>query len=457
MTGLEESVYIVSHGRDNEIHFWDINSVLQESIRRSSSIRIIDLSESTGSRLAMTPILSLPVNALNFCKMAILAVDNDSKDISDTPESATKRESQDATETTTMKTGACVLRKTHRNIFVAVPSPTTSSLIDIYDVTKPERTFAAVGPFDTTPSDFGSANVQPMGSDKKWGSVMSIRLYLSRSTVDDGNNMQARKERLHMLVGYEDGSVTLFQDSNVSSTTTMDDITGSTTRKSKRTMEVIWSMKCHREPVLAVDVSSKAEFAISCGSDNVLVKYNLYSSVQGTPETMKVVLKANGMADGKIRSDQKLIALAGWDGRIRLFSAKTLKPLAVLKYHREGLYCLGFAVIKEQEREEAPSSQLTSSDDKSAAALMTSDLAGSTAPAKDSTADAISKGENDKGTRDSSQSNDGDVGMSSGESSSESEDESALEDAIADRQRWSNRHWIAVGGKEQRISLWDIY
>lgn len=67
--------------------------------------------------------------------------------------------------------------------------------------------------------------------------------------------------------------------------------------------------------VLAVDVSSKAGFAISCGSDNVLVKYDLSSSLQGTPEVVKSALKANGMADGKIRSDEKVIALAGWDGR----------------------------------------------------------------------------------------------------------------------------------------------
>lgn len=62
-------------------------------------------------------------------------------------------------------------------------------------------------------------------------------------------------------------------------------------------------------------MSSKARFAISCGSDNVLVKYDLSSSLPGTPEVVKSALKANGMADGKIRSDEKVIALAGWDGR----------------------------------------------------------------------------------------------------------------------------------------------
>ncbi|KAF9911757.1 ASTRA complex subunit [Linnemannia zychae] len=458
-------VYIVSHGRDNEIHFWDINSVLHESVKRPSSIGVINLSDSKEAN-TLAPVLSLPVNALNFCKMAILAIDEPSA-VSGTFEPSTESTppikslhragvaAAESTGTTPMKIGAGVLRETHRHIYVAVPSPTTSSLIDVYDVTKPERTFAAVGPLDSTTS-FSMSNTLPTGSDKKWGSAMSIQLFMSRGTIDSDGDAPASKEgTLLMLVGYEDGSVTLFRDSTVVPITGSGTpaVTNSTNafKKGKRTMEVVWSTKYHREPVLAVDVSSKAEFAISCGSDNVLVKYDLSSSLQGTPEVLKVALKANGMADGKIRNDQKVIALAGWDGRIRLFSAKTLKPLAVLKYHREGLYCLGFANIKEppsppqqqQEDKEEKEDELLE-----APSLLSSSPDDSVTSNKKSTADAIATEVNDdnKGGEDSDD-----------ESSDESGSDSELEDALADRQRWSNRHWVAVGGKEQRISLWDIY
>ncbi|KAK3844806.1 MAG: WD40-repeat-containing domain protein [Linnemannia gamsii] len=464
----ENRVYIVSHGRDNEIHFWDINSVLLESIKRPSNIGIINLSDNKGSH-TLAPVLSLPVNALNFCKMAILEI-NESPAVSETPGSLTgitppndshQGEAATATAgstgTTPMRIGAGVLRKTHQHIYVAVPSPTTSSLIDIYDVTRPERTFAAVGPLDSVDSSTNSNNTLPSGSDKKWGSAMSIRLFQSRKSTGDDSGTLAAEETLHMLVGYEDGSVTLFRDtpvvSSVGTGTTAATNSTNTAKRGKRTMEVVWSTKYHREPVLAVDVSSKAEFAISCGSDNVLVKYDLSSAFQGTPEVLKVALKANGMADGKIRDDQKVIALAGWDGRIRLFSSKTLKPLAVLKYHREGLYCLGFADIREQqqqqeERVEAPSLLPTSPDDDDNAT-----------PNTNSTADAIAKEANDDYMRVGTNGCDDDVSSdeSGGDSDSESESDSELEDALADRQRWSNRHWIAVGGKEQRISLWDIY
>lgn len=267
-----------------------------------------------------------------------------------------------------------------------------------------------------------------------------------------------------------------------------------------------------------MDVSSEAGFAISCGSDNVLVKYNLSSSLQGTPEVLKVSLKANGMADGKIRSDEKIIALAGWDGRydqgtpfpllmlqcrsyvvfmthlcfwcfheamfhvciyqfpsqqktlnmnhfffsfsignhqfrIRLFSSKTLKPLAVLKYHREGLYCLGLADIEEQQvrqqKDEVPSS--TAPSDNSVVSASTLNEPGTAT----STADAIITGENDN--RGSNDDRSSDESGSESDNDGDSGDDSGLEDALADRQRWSTRHWIAVGGKEQRISLWDIY
>ncbi|KAF9155648.1 Guanine nucleotide binding protein (G protein), beta polypeptide 1-like [Linnemannia schmuckeri] len=442
-------VYVASHGRDNEIHFWDINSVLQESVRRPSSIGIVNLSDINKGHQTVVPILSLPVNALNFCKMAILSIDSNEPPA----RLATSSTTTGATETTAMRTGAGVLRKTHRHIYVAVPSPTTSSLIDIYDMTKPERTFAAVGPFDTS-ANFHSSSAIPSGSDKKWGSAMSIKLFLSRVRAgDQGNFPSTDEEALHMLVGYEDGSVTLFRDSTVASTAGTPATTNSanTAKKGKRAMEVVWSTKYHREPVLAVDVSSKAGFAISCGSDNVLVKYDLSSSLQGTPEVVKAALKANGMADGKIRSDERVIALAGWDGRIRLFSSKTLKPLAVLKYHREGLYCLGFADIKEQheqqEESEAPSLSASSGETVVTASITTTP--GSTT----GIADAIATGEDDD--RDGSGGDD----ESSDESGSNSDsgNDSELEDALADRQRWSKRHWVAVGGKEQRISLWDIY
>jgi hypothetical protein len=48
-----------------------------------------------------------------------------------------------------------------------------------------------------------------------------------------------------------------------------------------------------------------------------------------------------------VRSDGRILATGGWDTRIRIYSAKTLKEVAVLKWHKEGVYAVDFAKVLE--------------------------------------------------------------------------------------------------------------
>lgn len=50
-----------------------------------------------------------------------------------------------------------------------------------------------------------------------------------------------------------------------------------------------------------------------------------------------------------IRPDSKIFATGGWDYQIRIFSFKTLKPLAVLDFHNSTIQDIVFT----QERSEA--------------------------------------------------------------------------------------------------------
>lgn len=118
--------------------------------------------------------------------------------------------------------------------------------------------------------------------------------------------------------------------------------------------------------------------------------------------------------------------------RIRIFSAKTLKPLAVLKHHREGLYCLDMAQIHEVDG-------ISVSEAGSSATINRDEVADNTAQDKESRQPRHVATEDE------------------GESGSSSEDDSEEESALMDRRLWSKRHWIAAGGKENRISLWEIY
>jgi hypothetical protein len=108
-----------------------------------------------------------------------------------------------------------------------------------------------------------------------------------------------------------------------------------------------------------------------------------------------------------------------------------MKPLAVLKYHRERLDCLDFAAV--QDREHPVEGSVTeqrysplSYEASSSASIHSSD---------------VSRAEGDQIV----------------DSEGSSEEDSDMEDACKERRQWSRRHWIAVGGKENRISLWEIY
>ena len=50
-----------------------------------------------------------------------------------------------------------------------------------------------------------------------------------------------------------------------------------------------------------------------------------------------------GVGQLALRGDGKVIASAGWDYRVRLFSAKSLKRLAVLRYHDASVNALDWS------------------------------------------------------------------------------------------------------------------
>jgi WD40 repeat protein len=55
--------------------------------------------------------------------------------------------------------------------------------------------------------------------------------------------------------------------------------------------------------------------------------------------------KHAGQQSLSVRSDGRLFVTGGWDSRIRVYSAKTLKEVACLKWHKEGVYAVGFGLV----------------------------------------------------------------------------------------------------------------
>ncbi|KAL6710368.1 Astra associated protein 1 Asa1 [Coniothyrium glycines] len=79
------------------------------------------------------------------------------------------------------------------------------------------------------------------------------------------------------------------------------------------------------------------------------------SQAAPTPPPVVTIQSPYKVADTKhagqqslcIRSDGRIMATGGWDSRIRIYSTKTLKEVAVLKWHKEGVYAVDFGEILE--------------------------------------------------------------------------------------------------------------
>jgi WD40 repeat protein len=67
------------------------------------------------------------------------------------------------------------------------------------------------------------------------------------------------------------------------------------------------------------------------------------------PPYKTVHTKHAGQQSLRVRSDGRLLVTGGWDSRVRIYSTKSLKELAVLKWHNEGVYAAGFGEILEED------------------------------------------------------------------------------------------------------------
>jgi len=75
----------------------------------------------------------------------------------------------------------------------------------------------------------------------------------------------------------------------------------------------------------------------SGGADSTLCFWNIdLSRAIGTVEA-RITLPHQGLNDLCLRHDERILASAGWDHRVRIFHWTKCKPLAVLKYHTQSV------------------------------------------------------------------------------------------------------------------------
>ena len=135
-----------------------------------------------------------------------------------------------------------------------------------------------------------------------------------------------------------------------------------------------------------------------------------------------------------MRNDGKIFATAGWDGRVRVYSAKSMKALAVLKWHKQGCYCTAFANTDYQPIDESTSTRANPPEN----AIGLADIG------------------QDTNTTEQQQPASTDLILASASTTTTITSSTAT----ISRQRAlkaQTTHWLAAGAKDGKISLWDIY
>lgn len=127
----------------------------------------------------------------------------------------------------------------------------------------------------------------------------------------------------YLIAGYENGEIVLFD---------------------LRTLNEIESVNIFKgQPVMCFDFSSKLLTGYTGSADSELVSFKIDQDQLIPGES--VTLVNPGLNCIRIRkSDSKLVAIGGWDSKIRLYSTKKRTLLACLDFHKEHINTIDFSM-----------------------------------------------------------------------------------------------------------------
>ncbi|KAF6229232.1 hypothetical protein HO133_007348 [Letharia lupina] len=285
---------------------------------------------------------ALPVNTLNFCAFAMC---------------------HDGMPQVLSSVKALQDKDVPCPILIAVPNTVDSGGIDIYQL----------------PSEHRAAGIN---ADRfvTTGMVMAL-------------NILAESTRIQVAAGYESGHTMVFVQNDPGAP-----------------FQKLYSANPHTQPVLSLTIAPSKDHYLTSAADATLAKHPLplgHNIWNTEPKPLKVVQTQHSGQQGlRYRSDGRVFATAGWDAHTRVYSGRTMKELAVLKWHRVGCYATAFAAVE---------------------------------PAADR--DGAGDGRDGDG--------DGQAMKAQG----------SVVSTVQRRrdQKAQGTHWLVAGAKDGKVSLWDIY
>ncbi|PYH83775.1 WD40 repeat-like protein [Aspergillus uvarum CBS 121591] len=360
---------VYTHGRDHKLRVWRFSGVEEGHLRRGLPV---DFGGAAGGG-RQQPWLShsLPVNALNFCAFAWV-------DLSPLSPSSTSTSISTSTSTSTPTSP----------VLIAVPNALNSGAIDLFHLPTERRVC-------TIPAD----------DEVKTGMVMALTLFL-----------RPAERELYVAAAYEDGSVMVFRSPISFQGLAPQQQQQQNSAPGTWKWEKLYASRAHDQPVLSIDAAPSGEWVFSSAADAKVVMHPFVRRAGAGRETQpaKVVSTRHAGQQGlRVRSDGRILATAGWDSRVRVYSCKTLKEVAVLKWHKEGCYAVAFAGVG--------------------------------SGTQGNGAEVVGEGE---GEGEGERTLTGLDGKGGGLS--------AVHQRLRN-QKVQNTHWLAAGSKDGKISLWDIY
>lgn len=247
-------------------------------------------------------------------------------------------------------------------LLIAVPNTIDSGGIDIYQL--PSQTRAA--------QIYADRSITT-------GMVMALSI-LADST------------RIQIAAGYESGHTMVFIQNDPAAS-----------------FQKLYSAQSHKQPILSLSISPSKDHYLTTSADAIVSKHPLPSGKSIWNTDLKPIkisqTKHFGQQGLQYRSDGRIFATAGWDAHVRVYSGKTMKELAVLKWHKVGCYATAFAAV------EPPVINQT-------AAPMDGNGESTAVTQQNSTTTSVQQRREDKAR---------------------------------------TTHWLAAGAKDGKVSLWDIY
>lgn len=103
-----------------------------------------------------------------------------------------------------------------------------------------------------------------------------------------------------------------------------------------RSEKPITEMNLNIGAATCVDFDGLSNRGLVGGTEERLFAITFQTKNIDLTKLQEIPIKNAGLNCVRIRSDRKIFTTGGWDGRIRIFSYKSLRPLAVLTEHKSG-------------------------------------------------------------------------------------------------------------------------